>query len=536
MTNWKTTRDATHNHGDGWGFWLLDKDMEPLCSLAGMQSVTLSEEVNATTVCKIEMRGDHPAVALLLPLANLDPAAPGMTWNALVDDAQWIMAEGPRGAVERLVFRVARITDRAETQTPGVVTVEAKSLYRYVEKIACRADPNNPLWAQLRYHDFRAGDSLRVIKEYLMVNLMKDFQPRAITGWDLWAASNWSNLNPDLWAAIVNPTHASTSTQHAVLDARFDMASELFAETLAAAGLMLTVDLWLEGDDQPFSTHTTLRRPTLIVDVKTRQFDTSTTGTALDFFRGLVRSFSQENNAPAIGLGTTPATAAGRLPWVVWRPEHMAGIISDFTVVKSEDSRVIVGGRSPEVINKLLGAGSKAIFQGLAAGLAAIFPPFAPLIVAAGLFLGEVIGESMKDKLFAWAQFEHAVRRAAHGRFAYREQVGAGDGWTLSALQQGFSMLQQGAGMINVGFEVGEVSPYRWGRDYRVGDQQGVVHRGVVFSTYVSAVTLTWTQATGWRETVSLGDPRAIESWTKAYARSIKAISNKANRLATVVM
>lgn len=535
MTNWKNIRDAAHAAGDGWGYWLADKNMEPISTLSGMQSITLPEAVNATTVCKVELLGDHPAVSLLLPFDGLDPDDPGMTWHHLVDDAQWIIAEGPGGESERLVYRVARLVDKVEDKGPGLVAVESKSLYRYVEKIACRADPNAPLIAQLRYRDFRAGDSLRVMKEYLLVNLMRDFQPRAVTGWDLWSAKSWAKVNPDLWPAIVNPIHQSTTTVHTVLDARFDHASELFADTLGAAGLMLTVDLWLEGDTQPFPDHVTLRKPTFVIDIVPRQFDTSTTGTALDLLRGLVRSFDRENNAPVIGLGDTPATAAGRLPWVVWRPEDMGGISSDFTVVKSEDWHATVGGRSPEVINKLIGAGSKSIFQGIAAALAAVYPVFAPLIVAAGAFLGDVIGASMQDKLMAWQEFSHAVRKEAHGRFAYRDQVGSGDGWTLSAWQQGFSMLQQGAGMISVGFTVDDQSIYRWGRDYRAGDQQGLVHRGVVFATYVAETTRTWTVGAGESFSVTLGDPRAIESWARAYGRSIKSIKNKADRLSTFI-
>ncbi|MFS0169563.1 hypothetical protein ACL1EE_14865, partial [Corynebacterium striatum] len=85
------------------------------------------------------------------------------------------------------------------------------------------------------------------------------------------------------------------------------------------------------------------------------------------------------------------------------------------TVVKSEDWHVTVGGRSPEIVNKLIGAGSKALFSGLAAGLAQLVPVFGPLIAAAGAFLGEISAAALKDKLFAWNEFSDTVRRAAHG-------------------------------------------------------------------------------------------------------------------------
>ena len=533
--DWSATRAAAHAQGDGWGFWLLDKHMMTVAPLHGLLSIELPDTVNETGVLVATMRGDNPVVDLLLPIDDINPEDPNVTWHELVDEAQWIMAEGPGGEDERLVFRVHRITDHISDRGAGTVTVEAKSLYRYVESIALRSSPGSPLIAQLSYRDMRAGDSLRVIKEFLLVNLMRDFQPRAISGWNLWSTSAWRGVNADLWAAIVSPVHQSTTTAWTVLDARFDMAANFFKETLDSAGLMLTVDLWLPGDEQPAPDHLTLRLPTLWIDVVPRQFDTSTTGTPLDFFNGLVRTFSQHNNSPEIGLGNQPSTRAGVLPWVVWRPEHMHAVTSDFTVVKSEFAHVTVGGRSPEIINKMIGAGSKALFDGLAAALAMAIPVFGPLIVAAGSFLGELSAAALRDKLFAWNAFENSVRKAAHGRFAYRDQVGSGDGWTLSALQQGFSMLQAGAGMISVGFEVDGQATYRWGEHYRAGDQQGLVHRGVMFATYVSKVTLTWEAGKGWSESVTLGDPRARESFADNYRRSLGFIQDRTNRLASFI-
>jgi len=388
----------------------------------------------------------------------------------------------------------------------------------------------------LKYRDLRAGDSLRVIKQFLLVNLMREFQPGGVQGWDMWARESWYGVNADLWPAIVNPVNASTTTAFTVLDARFDMAGEMFKETLDAAGLMVTADLWLEGDPQPFPLYVTLYKPTIIFDVKPRQFDTAATNTPLEMLRGFVRTFDTQANAPRIGLGATPATAAGRLPWVVWRPEDMAEVSADFTVVKSEDSHVIVGGRSPEALNKLVAGGAKAIFQGLAAGLAGAFPPFAPLIAAAGVFLGELVGASMQDKLFAWMAFSDSLRRAAHGRFTYRTQVGSGDGWTLSGWQQGFQMLQAGAGSIQIGFSVDDQCAYSQGRDYSLGDQAGFVHRGKVFATYISE-TVRGVESSGARiQSVTLGDPRARESAIANLNRTAKSISNAVSRAKSFVM
>lgn len=540
MSDWSDIRADAHQVGDGFGMWLVDKDLEPAGDVRGCLSIDLSDSAAGVDVLSFVLPYEHPAVSMIMPIQDLDPDDPELTWRRLIDESQFVLTEAEQGQSTRMLWRVHRVTLETTGRESGgwghrTVTVECKGMRRYVEKIACRADPGAPVIAQLKYRDFRAGDSLRTLKEYLLVNLMRDFQPRAVTGWNYWSTSAWGNINPNLWPAMVNPLHDTTTSAYTVLDARFDMASDLIEDTLEAAGLMLTVEVWLEGDPQPAPEHVTLTRPTLWIDIRARQFDTSTTGTVVDFLRGLVRTFDRENNAPRIGMGDTPATAAGVLPWVVWRPEDMAGSKMLLTVVKSEDWHVTVGGKSPEILNKMIAGGSKALFQGLAAGLAAVFPPFAPLIVAAGVFLGEAIGASLQDKLFAWQEFSDSVRREAHGRFGYRDSVGSGDAWTLSAWQQGFQMLRQGAGKVATEFEGGDMLAYQWGRDFRAGDQQGVVLDGVVFATYVHEVQLSWTPEQGWRQKLQLGDPTARESLASLQQRSTKAIKNRIDRMLSFV-
>ncbi|MFS0086422.1 hypothetical protein ACL1GF_14640, partial [Corynebacterium striatum] len=89
MSDWSDVRDAAHRTGDGWGWWLLDKNMEPLADLHGCVSIEIPESVNETSVLKLELRDDHPAFDFLLPFDMLDPGAPELTWRALVHESQW---------------------------------------------------------------------------------------------------------------------------------------------------------------------------------------------------------------------------------------------------------------------------------------------------------------------------------------------------------------------------------------------------------------------------------------------------------------
>ena len=521
---------------------LLDKDLEPIDDLHGFIDWEAPEGVNEETTFVATYPAKHPLVETIIPLGSLDPAKPEDTWTELVHNALWVMietgADPVTGKPHRLVYRVLRITDSQGSRRRGShLKIEAVSLHRYAAHITFRADPGAPLIAQLKYRDIRAGDSLRTIKESFLVNLMREFQPGAVTGWDLWAPGSWTNVVASQWPCIVNPVNQSTTTAATILDFRFDSGLEAVKETLNAAGLLLTLDVWFEGDPQPFPTHTVLTKPTIILDVVPRQFDTSTTGHVGDLLKGLVRQFDTEANAPRIGLADTNSTAAGVPAWVLWRPEHMAAVTSDFTIAKSELWHVTVGGRSPEALNNLVGAGSKAVFSGIGAALAGAIPVFGGLIQAAAIFLGEVVGDGLKDKLFAWQDFADNKRREAHGRFAYRDAVGAGDGWTLEAFQQGFQMLAQGAGGISVGFKVDGKAPFQWGEDYRAGDQQGVVHRGIVFATYASKTVIGQKRGDKrLRSSIELGDPRVREDPVALFGRSIQSIKNAVDRVKTFVM
>ena len=519
---------------------LLDKDAEPIDDLHGFIDWEAPEGVNEETTFVASYPARHPLVETIIPLGSLDPDKPEDTWTELVHNALWVLIETPGDGPkpQRLVYRVLRITDSQGSRRRGShMKIEAVSLHRYASHITFRADPGAPLIAQLKYRDIRAGDSLRTIKEAFLVNLMREFQPGAVTGWDLWSPASWSKVVASRWPCIVNPINQSTQTAMTILDFRFDSGFEAVKETLNAAGLLLTLDLWLEGDPQPFPNHTILTMPTIVLDVVPRQFDTSTSGHVGDLLKGIIRQYDTDANAPRIGLADTPSTAAGVPAWVVWRPEHMASVTSEFTIAKSELWHVTVGGRSPEALNKLVGSGSKAVFMGLGAALAGAIPVFGPLIQAAAIFLGEVVGDSLKDKLFAWQAFSDGKRKAAHGRFANRDAVGAGDGWTLSAFQQGFQMLAQGAGGISVGFTVDGRAPFRWGEDYRAGDQQGVVHRGIVFATFVSKTVIGQKRGDRrLRETVELGDPRVREDPVAVLNRSIVSVKNAVDRVKTFVM
>lgn len=52
----------------------------------------------------------------------------------------------------------------------------------------------------------------------------------------------------------------------------------------------------------------------------------------------------------------------------------------------------------------------------------------------------------------------------------------------------------------------------------------------MMLATYVSECTLTWSIDKGWRESITLGDPRARESVVANYQRALGTVKNAIDR------
>jgi hypothetical protein len=522
--SWQTARAAEHEQGAR-TVWLLDNRMVPVCSLSGFLAGSYGAVANAPGQLSITLPGDHPSVPALL-MADTAGDKPG----ALLDEWFWIVVET---AHYRVAYRLAEI-ELANEDGVSSVTVLGEGLWEHLHHLPLWANPGSGLAVQVKYADVKAGDSLRIVKSFMHTNLAREFQRSMITGWSKWDPDTWSKMDPDLWPIMVNPVHESLTTEWTVLDSRFDLAGDMFQSTLDAAGLLLTADLWLPGDDQPFPEHTTLHNPTIVLDVQPRAFDTSSTGKPGDIMRGIRATIAGDQTTKALVLDDNWFDGENPRAWCVWSADQMHGTEHRLVIKKSTDSSVIVGGRSPSIVNSMIAAGSSAMWQGIGAGIGALFPPLAPFAAAAGAFIGHMQGELLKDKLFAWAQYASSPRAAAHGPYRYRGLVTSGDGFSLSSLQQGFTSLQETQGAVSTEFTVGDGYPYVLGRDFRVGDQAGVVSHGIVFATYISEWTVT-VERGGDSVSLGLGDPRVRESPARSLERSLKSVSSAIDRVKTAI-
>ena len=154
---------------------------------------------------------------------------------------------------------------------------------------------------QPKYMDVRAGDSLRVIKTFILMNLRRLYQFDLLPDADPWSPIAWRDYAD--WPIMVNPLHKSTTTAWTVLAARFDSLADLTKETLDAAGLRLTITLWMPWDKQPFSTHTRLWKPTFIIDIIPLTNDSSVAGHVHEGVKNITRKWDPEDNVSTVGLG-----------------------------------------------------------------------------------------------------------------------------------------------------------------------------------------------------------------------------------------
>lgn len=522
---WQTGRKAIHNAG-GRTIWLLDNNLEPIVSLSGfLPGTEFGDECNEPGKLQLELPGTHPAVPTLM-FADLG-GQPDV--NRVLNESLWVLVET---RWYRFTYRVVELEIQTD-KDQDTFLVHGEGLWEHFNHIPLWSSPALPILAQLKWADVQAGDSLRVLKSYLVRNLAREFQPEFLKSWDLWSESSWQQIDATRWPLIVNPLHESLTTEWTVLDSRFNIAGDMFKHTLDAAGLLLTAELWLPGDPQPFPSHATLTLPTVVMDVKARNF-ASATGGVKDVIRGLREKIAGDQVSKAIVIDDTAFNGDNPKAWCVWSADHMRGVSSKIVLKKATDCTVIVGGRSPQIVNSLIAAGSQALWQGIGAAIGMLFPPFAALAAAGGAFLGTLQANLLKDKLFAWSQFNASSREAALGRYRYRGIVKPGEGFSISTLQQAFTALHETQGRVSVAFEVGDGQPFVFGRDYLVGDQAVFRSHDINFATYVQSVTIKPGRG-GDEVDVGLGDPRLRESSARSLERSVQTISAAIDRIRTAI-
>lgn len=530
MFDWNRWRNdiALSAKAFGRSIWLIGRDGIPYCELRGWINHDFGDSAIDVAEGRVTVFADNDVVPWLLAMRDIgliNGSPPDM--DALLHEAVHMVVQDDTG--EQWGYRVHEISIEVGGKHGGTVEIIGLRPVEHFKHIVLKSNPNSPNEFQLMWSDIRWGSSLKILKEYIHVNLERRFQPLALLGqWNLSAPSAWSRVDPARWPVIMNPTLPARATEWAVIEARYDNAWDALVGTAHAAGLMLTAEYWFPGQPQPAPDHFTLTQPTIVLNIVDRSFHNGATGTLADPFRAIARTFSSLGSSELSDVPifdpTAAATASGLQPWVVWRPtEYQA--VSRLVIKKSTDKTAFIGGRSPAAVNTILSVGVKA----LAAGLGSLVPGIGPFLAT---IIGEIGSEAVKDRILAFMSFDHRRRMAYHGRLGYLEISKPGEAYSISGVQQAVAAFEETDGGISFEIAVIDDAPYKGGRDYHTGDQVGVEVLGLILASFVSE-----RHKVGARgqlgATVGLGDPRLRESQGAMLTRNLETFGGIANRIKT---
>lgn len=274
-------------------------------------------------------------------------------------------------------------------------TVECSviSLYAMLSRVVAWPAPELPIQVQFPNHGVDFGGAVTVLQRFMEVQFL-----RLQSGiWEL--VNNLGSLNLD-WRAwfgtlltsdgnlldmlrtpfvVVRDNPLLDTSPFVSINWRMDKLDTLIQQTVKDNGLVVEVNLWKEGDEQPPNLLLPLTQPTYVVTVKDRSGRTGPTGTALDGFLldlvdledssigGVTAPFLNPGNefapdgvaiAPVLGVNFVP-------PWVIFT-DHPRGGLTEFEFAHHAPLawQLVSGGKSPKWTNDLIACAPSAFAGG----------------------------------------------------------------------------------------------------------------------------------------------------------------------------
>ncbi|EME14813.1 Gp37-like protein [Rhodococcus triatomae] len=494
---------------------VCDKEWNYVSDVESWIEYDVAVEVNDTEEGWFSIPGDHPLADWLVHGTGLE------------EDLHFYIETA---AGMRLGYKVDEVT-REYDAVEGYETVSVRGLHDFEHTKHILFQPNTiaPLELQVPKSDLQAGRSKGVVRSYFFRNLARMQQPGWLFGFNLWGASNWqSNMIPDQWQVIMAPQIGPDTSEWTILSARMDYGWDFVRRTLDDAGLQITAKRWLPGDPQPFPTHTTLSKPTLVLDVVERSFLSGSTGTILDPILDLIRVIAPDGTSETITIAdpnSGPQPPEGiHAPVVIWRASQHQGLAGSRMVVhKANRHTVVIGGKSPQWVNS-----SIKLLLNSALGW------IGTLIGLPGLGLG-LFDKAVEDVVLAWQRFTSWTRKSSMGSHAYKEDFAPGDAWTISGLQAGRVGLFEGRGYVSFSASVVDYSPYVVGRDVNLGDRCGFEIGGRIWLSHIVKLRRRASREVPAEWLITVGDSRDDElAGTKAL-RHLETLRNEVSRYSSSI-
>lgn len=148
--------------------YLTDKYLTPQVIVTGYVSLKASDKVNDAGTFALEVPAHHPMVDLLIPPLAFD-GDPNSALRKLTDIQQFLIVEYGH---TRYTYFVDKIVDHAQRVNP-TVEISGASIYEMTDYLVMESNPMSIKSLQPKYMDVRAGDSLRVIKTFILMNLRR---------------------------------------------------------------------------------------------------------------------------------------------------------------------------------------------------------------------------------------------------------------------------------------------------------------------------------------------------------------------------
>lgn len=536
MVSWEQHKAHREQVAALHGQWvgLVDKDWVPVMDVEDWLSAewpsVFADTGSMTMVLPGELDGGvrNPVVDHLLTndLEHLDEAA---TLDSLLHSAVHIVVERP--GLDRRCYRILEIVPEGGQDNPRTVTITGVDLIEHLKHLPLWANPaNRSKVVQAQWQDTQDGPAEKVSRKLIGRNLIGYFQPNMLRD-SRWMTDNysdprrWRDMVPNLHPIICSPIMSGNPSEWCEISARWDNAWDLCKGTWDAAGILPIARLWWPGDAQPFPAHATLKLPTVVIDFSPRATVTGAGGFVGQGLRHIKRTISSDDHISSVVQFSDVGLRQrdGRAPWVVYSlPEG-----PEVHIRKSTDHRWLVGGKSPDLVNKTAKVAVKSGIAALIAAVPGIGPPTAEAIKGAG----ELAAELTADRLLNLNEHVDKTRQAHYGRSAFVSLAKPGEANSTESLQKAWGAKMETQGGVSVQFTLDSPDPYLPGRDFDLGDTIGFLSWGVMYAAYVSE--LTWTsepgRPVGWKLVV--GDLAALQNPEALFASNLEQVRAVIGRL-----
>lgn len=447
---------------------MWDLRMGIVGNVADYVSLKFGEKANAVGSMSLLLKPEDPMAVYAL--------------EAHVDEVIRITVDLPHYRWSGSVLTVRESIAKDGTQ---VVELEVLHDWQFLETMLIWANAFFPAWIQPLSSSRRIGPAKTVIATQLIPNLIRLQAPlwNLPTNGTLADFNTWNLIKDATHPICVKPINPLTDTSRWISSsAKFNSAADVIRDCLTnEEGIVVRIHQWLPGDEQPWK-GAGFKEPRLYIDIVDNGNEKAFTGTVID---GILKTITEMvdgglewimypvigKNGPSLG----EITGLNQKKPVCFYP---SALLEDSGVSESESvhhkplaSQVVVGGKSPDWLNKTVEVGIGGAFGALGGAISAATGGVQILDLSP---VGEIFSSFVKDKIFAFASHEDFARAKRSGPYRWREVAKlGGNGLSLDTWQNIVTGLYETRGYSSHTIKVVNGSPYLWGRDLDMGHLVG---------------------------------------------------------------